>query len=276
MARCRLVIHSLEELQSHLRESESVEVSTRNPYSIRTFNGVDLCGMHRILDWRPEDQMIKFESGIQLRELNQFLAKYRFEVPIGLRLEDQEYSVADLISHHLPHFRLHEGTWSSWITGMRFVEASGEVVRTGADVVKSVAGFDLHKMIIGTRFTLGIPFEISMSVRPIRPRLDDSEHQHWPRLLDSQPKMIVLALKSQFEQIVYENSDSILYKDHINRLIVSSQMIPNLPESVSFWSSFPDCAKWSEISPVAKSLMLKLKQKFDPSHKLQRGAFLDF
>lgn len=59
------------------------------------------------------------------------------------------------------------GTIRDYVVGARFVRGDGTAVKSGGRVVKNVTGFDLHKLLIGARGTLGIVTEISMKLRPM-------------------------------------------------------------------------------------------------------------
>ena len=53
------------------------------------------------------------------------------------------------------------------VIGLRVVQASGEVARSGGSVVKNVAGYDLNKLYIGSLGTLGIIVEANFKLQPL-------------------------------------------------------------------------------------------------------------
>jgi FAD/FMN-containing dehydrogenase len=57
----------------------------------------------------------------------------------------------------------------SFVLGMDAVLADGTVFRSGARVVKNVAGFDLHKLFVGSRGTLFAALRLHLRLRP-KPR----------------------------------------------------------------------------------------------------------
>ena len=63
------------------------------------------------------------------------------------------------------------GTARDLVIGMRIVGSDGAVVRSGGRVVKNVAGYDLHKLFIGSLGTLGLIVEATLKLRP-RPEAD--------------------------------------------------------------------------------------------------------
>ena len=63
--------------------------------------------------------------------------------------------------------RLRYGTARDMVIGLRVVQASGEIARSGGSVVKNVAGYDLNKLYIGSRGTLGIIVEANFKLQPL-------------------------------------------------------------------------------------------------------------
>lgn len=56
---------------------------------------------------------------------------------------------------------------------VRYVSAAGEVVKGGGPTVKNVSGFDLCRLIVGSRGTLGFIGDVILRTRPLPP------HQRW-------------------------------------------------------------------------------------------------
>ena len=92
---------------------------------------------------------------------------------------------------------------------MRIILASGEVVVSGANVVKNVTGFDLHKLMIGSRYTLGVPIEVTLRIRPfLGPKTFDS--------YETLAKTVSLSSISKTEQILMKRTKEIF--DPTNKL----------------------------------------------------------
>nr|MDQ3747282.1 FAD-binding oxidoreductase [Acidobacteriota bacterium] len=58
------------------------------------------------------------------------------------------------------------GTPRSYVLGMRVALADGRIIRAGGRVVKNVAGYDLCKLFVGSRGTLGLILELTFKLRP--------------------------------------------------------------------------------------------------------------
>ena len=63
--------------------------------------------------------------------------------------------------------RTRHGSLRDLIIGMTIVLADGTVARSGGKVVKNVAGYDLHKLMIGAFGTLGLITEVTFRLHPL-------------------------------------------------------------------------------------------------------------
>ncbi len=61
------------------------------------------------------------------------------------------------------------GGLRDFLLGARFVDGQGRLVRSGGKVVKNAAGFDQHKLLIGSLGRLGVLVEVSFKVFPQPP-----------------------------------------------------------------------------------------------------------
>jgi glycolate oxidase FAD binding subunit len=63
--------------------------------------------------------------------------------------------------------RIRYGGLRDLIIGMTVVLADGTIARTGGNVVKNVAGYDLHKLMIGSLGTLGVIADVNFRLHPM-------------------------------------------------------------------------------------------------------------
>lgn len=76
-------------------------------------------------------------------------------------------SVRDVLDHAVSGPRRHGfGPARDHVLGLKVLMADGEIVRTGGKVVKNVAGYDLTRMFVGARGSLGVIIEATFKTLP--------------------------------------------------------------------------------------------------------------
>jgi FAD/FMN-containing dehydrogenase len=86
--------------------------------------------------------------------------------------------------------RLGYGTARDWLIGLKAVMADGRVIESGGKVVKNVAGYDLHKLLIGAGGELALIVEATFKLNP-RPAAEIA----LAAKLDSPPNALAIARK---------------------------------------------------------------------------------
>ncbi len=121
----------------------------------------------RLLEHEAPDLTCHVEAGITLAELQAKLASK------GQRLaldppDAQQATIGGIIASNASGpKRLRYGTARDMVIGLRVVQANGEIARSGGNVVKNVAGYDLNKLYIGSLGTLGIIVEANFKLQPL-------------------------------------------------------------------------------------------------------------
>src|SRR5208337_3583502 len=54
------------------------------------------------------------------------------------------------------------GKFRDWVLGLTVLTADGAVVKCGSKAVKSVAGYDLQKLFLGARHSLGVITQLTL------------------------------------------------------------------------------------------------------------------
>lgn len=178
------------DLQQRVRNANRLDIGWwRGSENCQQLN---LSQYQRVIEVSREDQVATIQTGINLEDLEDDLG---FEGEIGIQhptyvhgydltVPHMLHSLADLIATDFPNpFGTVNGTWRDWILGMKIILADGTIVQSGSKVVKSVSGFDLHKLMIGSRYTLGIPIEVTLRLLPFQ-RLD-FRHDYLERISSS-------------------------------------------------------------------------------------------
>jgi FAD/FMN-containing dehydrogenase len=126
----------------------------------------DLRALDRLVEHKVEDMTATVEAGRTLADLQRELAKRGQWLPVDPP-NAERLSIGALVATSAsgPR-RFGLGTVRDYLIGMAAVLADGRVIHAGGKVVKNVAGYDLMKLFIGSRGSLGVIVEATFKVLP--------------------------------------------------------------------------------------------------------------
>ena len=121
-----------------------------------------------IIDYRPEELVVTAWAGTSLDELTGVLADKRQMLPFDPPRFDGAGTLGGALASGL------SGTARPWrgsvrdaVLGVEIVNGRGERLRFGGSVMKNVAGYDVSRLMVGARGTLGIILSASVRVLPM-------------------------------------------------------------------------------------------------------------
>ncbi|MBX5437771.1 MAG: FAD-binding oxidoreductase, partial [Alicyclobacillaceae bacterium] len=123
--------------------------------------------LNRLVEHSPADLVASVQAGVGWSALQSQLAAGGNMLPVDPWLP-LSATIGGIAATGVsgPRRALY-GTLRDMAIGLRVVCPDGRVVRTGAKVVKNVAGYDLTKLFIGSRGTLGVITELTFKLRPM-------------------------------------------------------------------------------------------------------------
>jgi FAD/FMN-containing dehydrogenase len=128
---------------------------------------VDFSETARQCEHAPEDMTCTVEAGMTLAAFQAELAKAGQWLPIDPP-NPERVTIGALLDQNLsgPR-RFGYGTIREHLIGVGVVLADGRFIRAGGKVVKNVAGYDLCKLFVGARGSLGVIAEATFKLRPL-------------------------------------------------------------------------------------------------------------
>ncbi|MEE2948126.1 MAG: FAD-binding oxidoreductase [Verrucomicrobiota bacterium] len=145
---------SIPELQELLPQSQRVDE-------------VSLEAVAQLIEHVPGDMTATVQAGMSLADFQAHLAEAGQWLPVDPP-DPETVTIGGLLAKNLngPR-RFGCGTVRDWLIGVAVVLADGRLIRNGGKVVKNVAGFDLCRLFIGARDTLGIIVEATFKLLPL-------------------------------------------------------------------------------------------------------------
>jgi len=128
---------------------------------------VDLGALDRLLQHTPEDMTVTVEAGVTLAGLQAALARQGQWLPVDPPNPESLTMAALLSTNASGPRRFGFGTIRDHLIGLQVALADGRLVRSGGKVVKNVAGYDLMKLFVGSRDSLGLIVEATFKLLPL-------------------------------------------------------------------------------------------------------------
>jgi glycolate oxidase FAD binding subunit len=130
---------------------------------------VDLGRVTAIRDYVPEDMVATVEAGASLDALAARFLAHRQRLTLDPPGGGPRSLGGVLATHASGPLRFRHGTGRDLLLGARFVQADGTLTWGGAKVVKSVTGYDVPKLLVGSLGTLGVLVEATVRLQPRPP-----------------------------------------------------------------------------------------------------------
>lgn len=244
-----------------------------------------------LVDFSPADQVATFRSGTDVGLALEILEQEGQTLPFpndpktwypSLQ-EDRPYPVGggsgplvELIGMNAPHgLEAQCGNWRDWILGMKVVLADGRIAKCGSHAVKNVAGYDAQRLFVGARGSLGIIVEVTVRTLPVRllPSPKVSVHGFAPYRVSLIHRVPPAVREAYFKRIEGLNEGILYATDEASGTVWAG------PDYEDDWERFE--GDWALdttqpdrfLSETEKKLMLRTKQIFDPTNKLNPGEW---
>ena len=127
---------------------------------------LDLNRMNQIKKISESKNHITVEPGVVYASLEKALARYGFLFPPDP--PSGKVSTPGRMTRHQHRRRkgAKYGTTRDYVLGLQVVLPDGRIMRTGSKTMKSVSGYDLTKIFVGSEGTLGVITEITLKINP--------------------------------------------------------------------------------------------------------------
>jgi glycolate oxidase len=145
---------------------------------------MDMARMNQILRIRIEDRLVVVQPGVVYEDLQNAL------IPMGFFFPPDPASgkVATLggnVATNAGGIKgAKYGVTRDYVLGLEVVLADGRIMHTGSQCMKSVSGYDLTRLFVGSEGTLGIITEITLKINP-KPTVVETGMATFPTIEDA-------------------------------------------------------------------------------------------
>lgn len=127
---------------------------------------LDMCRMNRILGIKIPDRLVVVQPGVVYADLEAALAPHGFFFPPD-PASGKVCTLGGNVATNAGGIRgAKYGVTRDYVLGLEVVLADGRTLRTGSSCMKSVSGYDLTRLFVGSEGTLGVVTEITLKISP--------------------------------------------------------------------------------------------------------------
>lgn len=135
---------------------------------------LEMSSFHGIIDYEPSELVMTARAGTRLSDVEAALADRGQMLAFEPPRFGPEGTLGGCVAAGLsgPR-RMAAGPLSDFILGTHLLDANGNVLRFGGEVMKNVAGYDVSRLLAGSLGILGVITQVSVKVMP-RPRSEQT------------------------------------------------------------------------------------------------------
>lgn len=120
--------------------------------------------MNRIKDYNASEQTVVCEAGVITENLQKFAREKNLLYPVDFAARGSSQIGGNISTNAGGIKVVRYGLTRDWVTHLKVVTGSGEVLEVGKSLVKNATGYDLKHLFIGSEGTLGFITEATMKM----------------------------------------------------------------------------------------------------------------
>jgi glycolate oxidase len=130
---------------------------------------MDMARMNKIIKISIEDRLAVVQPGVVFEHLQTALAPHGFFYPPDPASGKVSTLGGNVATNAGGIKGAKYGVTKDYVLGLEVVRPDGRIMHTGSNCMKSVSGYDLTKLFVGSEGTLGVVTEITLKINPKPP-----------------------------------------------------------------------------------------------------------
>ncbi len=120
--------------------------------------------MNRILEFLPEDRMVRVEAGVVTQQLQDYAAAQGLYYPVDFASAGSSQIGGNIGTNAGGIKVIRYGMTRDWVMGLKVVTGRGDILDLNGGMIKNATGYDLRHLFIGAEGTLGFVVEATMAL----------------------------------------------------------------------------------------------------------------
>ncbi len=150
----------IEHIQQRISEVEQLQIVGSGSHRPACFeNTLDMVEYAGVVDYFFEELVLTVKAGTTLKFIEQTLAEKGQAMPFSM-ISNSRGTIGGAYAVGSPQLR-------DTVLGVKIVDGRGQLLTFGGQVMKNVAGYDVARLLVGSKGQLGAICEISFKVFPV-------------------------------------------------------------------------------------------------------------
>ena len=145
---------SIAEFQQLIKESEKIHIGGTCSESI---GNIDMRPYAGIVEYHPEELVVTLKAGTSIKEIEKILKKNN--QALTFYTDNPEQTVGAMYASAGADF-------ADAILGVQIINGKGELMNFGGQVMKNVAGYDVSRLLVGSKGQLALITQMSFKILP--------------------------------------------------------------------------------------------------------------
>ena len=178
---------SIAEFQQLIKECEKIHIGGNCSNSIER---IDMSEYSGVVEYHPEELVITLKAGTIIAEIEQILKKNN--QALTFYTDNPEQTIGALYASAGADF-------ADAILGVQIINGRGELMNFGGQVMKNVAGYDVSRLLVGSKGHLALITQLSFKVLPTTAALIHQKKPKPQQKVSELHKAITHKLKQIFD-----------------------------------------------------------------------------
>ncbi|NOQ76193.1 MAG: FAD-binding protein [Methylococcaceae bacterium] len=150
---------NIEQIQQQILNAEQLQIIGNNSQLRTTVSTIlDMSPYTGIIDYHPEELVMTVKAGTKIVDIKNILAEKEQILPFPTP-DNVNASMGGAYSIGSPELR-------DAVLGIKIIDGQGQILNFGGQVMKNVAGYDVSRLLVGSRGKYAVICEISFRVLP--------------------------------------------------------------------------------------------------------------
>ena len=150
---------NINEIQHKVINAKQLHIiGSNNQQHTKDDSVLDISDYSGVIEYFPEELVMTVKAGTAITEINSMLAKHGQALPFPV-LNEETATIGSAYAVGNPELR-------DAVLGIKIIDGQGRILIFGGQVMKNVAGYDVARLLVGSKGKLAAICEIGFKVLP--------------------------------------------------------------------------------------------------------------